>query len=61
MLIKTYLEKHPEVKEFYLQAKQEVSVCCRDNFDDMNNFGMWKIKKVEAPPCEEELVTLIVQ
>lgn len=61
MKIETYLKRHPEVKEFYLQAKDEVAICNRDNFDDMNHYGWWKIKRVEEPPCEGELVTLIVQ
>ena len=60
MTVKTYLKNHESVQRFYLQSKQEVSVCERDNFDDMNIFGNMRIKGIEEPPSDDELVTLIV-
>ena len=59
-MIRTYLKKRPEIKEFWLQSKDVFSLCRVDNFDDMNNFGDWKIKRVEEPPEEGEVITLVV-
>ena len=64
MKVETYLKRHPEIAEFYLQAKDRLggpdSFCrCRsDNFDDMNHFGHFNIKRVEEAPEPGELVTL---
>ncbi len=68
MTIKTFLKKHPEIKEFWIQADErkrprmpEVFTRLQaDSFDDMNHFGHWKIKSVEDAPEPGELITLHV-
>lgn len=59
MMVRTYLKQHPEVREFWIQAKEAFVLCHADNFDDMNLHGDWKIKRVEEGP-EGEPVTLHV-
>ncbi len=62
MKVETYLKRHPEIKEFWLQSN-DVSFCkcSADNFDDINHFGHLTIKRVEEAPEEGELITLHVK
>lgn len=55
MKVETYVKRN-NVKEFWIQSKGEVALMHADNFDDMNNFGHFKIKNVEE--VEGEPVTL---
>ena len=66
MKIRTYLKKHPEIKKFWLVADERkrprmpesFTLCQSDNFDHMNWFGDWSIKRIEE--VEGEPVSLHV-
>lgn len=66
MMIRTFVKRNPEIKEFCVQAKDKLGgpdpffLFKTDDFDNMNNFGDWRIKKIEEAPEPGELLTLIV-
>lgn len=59
MMVRTYLKRHPEVIEFWLQAGEAVNLCRTDNFDDLNLFGDRPVTEIEA--VEGEPVTLHIR
>ena len=59
MKVKTYLKRHPEIKEFWIESGTAIALCRTDSFDDMNRHGNWTVIRVEEEP--EELVTLHVR
>ena len=66
MMLKSFLKKYPEIKEFWLQSKDRQGapdsfcLCRSDNFDDMNHFGNFKIKSIVEPPEKGEAITLFI-
>lgn len=59
MLLRTYLEKHPNIQEYWLQSKEEFVLCKANDFDTLNCFGNRKIVLVEEEP--DEVVTLHIR
>lgn len=60
MLVKTYLKRHPEIEEYYLESETSVAVYRRRDWISEDNipFGDYRIKRIEEPPEPGELVTL---
>lgn len=58
MMVKTYLKAHPDIKEFWIMAGEfDYCLCKVDNQDHMSMFGRKKIKEIEPPPEDGELIT----
>lgn len=66
MTLKIYLKLHPEIQRFYLQSKDRrggpdaFCECESSNFDDLNHFGNYKIKKIEESPDGEDIMTIFI-
>ena len=62
MKVETYLKRHPEIKEFWLQSN-DVSFCkcSADTLDATNHFGHLTINRVEEAPAAGELIHLHVK
>lgn len=64
MKILTFLKKHPEVQEFWVQGAKDETAFARFRRDDLcittGGTGEWKVKGVEEPPEPGELYTLLV-
>lgn len=58
MTVKTYLARHPEIKEFYLQSKYEFATFKRNEINFYGILANSKIKQIKEAPEEGELVTL---
>lgn len=58
MKVATWLKQHPDVTEVYIVAGIECCRLCVSDDSDMAMFGNLKIKEVEPPPDEQELVSL---
>ena len=59
MLLHTYLEKHPDIQEYWLQSKEEFILCKANDFDALNCFGNRKITLIEEEPAE--VITLHIR
>lgn len=58
--VNTYLRTHLEVRRFCVQKEHNVSICERNNQDDINAYGRLKIIEIAEPQNDDELLTLIV-
>lgn len=59
MMVKTYLKEHPNIKQFWIMASDiDYCLCDVNDEDHMRMFGCRKIKEIEPPPTDDELITL---
>ena len=60
MLLKTYLKRHPEIEEYYVESKTSVALLRRKDWISEDNIplGDYRIKRIEEAPEPGELVTL---
>lgn len=60
MFVKTYLKKHPEIQEYYLESKGVPALYRRKDWisDDNIPLGDYRVKRVEEAPEPGELITL---
>lgn len=60
MKVKTYLKRHPEIREYYVEAGTSCALYRRDDFisDDNIPLGDYQIRRIEEAPEPDELITL---
>lgn len=60
MFVKTYLKRHPEIQEYYLESGTSVAHYRRRDWISEDNIplGGYRIKRIEEAPEPGELVTL---
>lgn len=60
MMVKTYLKRHPEIKEYYLESGTSVATYRREDWISEDNIplGDYPIKRIEEAPEPGELITL---
>lgn len=60
MTVKTYLKRHPEIQEYYLESELSFALYRRKEWISEDNIplGDYRIKRIEEAPEPGELMTI---